>query len=67
MENEHKKVIDTIGRLAGKQSHGKNLGKAIDNILTKTARALNYGDELLPEDREPGFILDESKRQLNKS
>lgn len=61
MENEQKKVINTLGRVAGKQGLGKNLGKAIDNILTKTARMLNYGDELLPEDREPGFILDETR------
>lgn len=62
MENEQTKVINTLGRLAGKQGLGKNLEKAINAMLTKTARALNYGDELLPEDKEPGFILDESKR-----
>lgn len=63
MENEQKKVVvSTLGRLAGKQRLGKHLEQAIDNILTKTVRALNYGDELLPEDREPGFILDEAKR-----
>jgi hypothetical protein len=61
MENKQTKVISTIGRLAGKQGLGKNLGKAIDNILTKTARVRNYGDELLYEDREPGFILDETR------
>lgn len=62
MENKQTKVISTLGRLAGKQRLGKQLEQAIDNILTKTARAMNYGDELLPEDREPGFILDEAKR-----
>jgi len=62
MENEQRKVVSTLGRLAGKQGLGKNLGKAIDSILTKTARMLNYGDELPYEDKEPGFILDETKR-----
>ena len=62
MENKQTKVVSTIGRVAGKQGLGKNLGKAIDSILTKTARMMNYGDELHYEDREPGFILDETKR-----
>lgn len=61
MNDKKVKVINATIVENGKNNLGKNLEKSINNILTKTARVVNYGDELLYEDKEPGLVLDESR------
>jgi hypothetical protein len=53
------KKIGTSKRVVKEEK--TDLQKIVSIITNKTSRMMNYGDELLPEDKEPGFILDESR------